>query len=166
MLEIPRLGRKYAMFLLAGLMGASLFLFSVVNSSVSSPFSFLTNPSRASIADSFAHLLFLLSLPAFVGFNAMEYFFQSAFAAALYAFTPEAFPAPVRGSASGMLSTLGRLSSTVAPIAAQSIFNPKSNGVLYMAGGGAMLSALAILTLPCESASLLSLRALGDGTRS
>ncbi|KAL7412195.1 sugar transporter-like protein [Mrakia frigida] len=91
------------------------------------------------------------NLAAFVGFNAMEYFFQSAYAAALYAYTPEAFPAPIRGSACGILSTLGRLSSTVAPIAAQSIFNPASNGVLYMAGGGAFLSAVAIITLPFDT---------------
>jgi hypothetical protein len=37
----------------------------------------------------------------------------SLYAALLYAYTPEAFPAPVRGSASGMLSTLGRIASIV-----------------------------------------------------
>ena len=39
----------------------------------------------------------------------------SLYAALLYAYTPEAFPAPIRGSASGMLSTLGRISGIVSP---------------------------------------------------
>lgn len=47
----------------AGLMGASLFMFSLVN-----------------------------SVAGFVGFNAMEYFFQSLYSALLYAFTPGKHP--------------------------------------------------------------------------
>jgi hypothetical protein len=78
----------------------------------------------------------------------------SLYAALLYAYTPEAFPAPVRGSASGMLSTLGRIASIVshlvwmsmlhatpadprlqvAPIAAGQVYNGSSSpGVLYLA---------------------------------
>lgn len=37
----------------------------------------------------------------------------SLYNALLYAFTPEIFPAPFRGSASGMLSTLGRIAGIV-----------------------------------------------------
>ncbi|CED85516.1 mfs general substrate transporter [Phaffia rhodozyma] len=122
LMEIKWLGRKWAMALGAGLMGASLFLFSAVS-----------------------------SVAGFVGFNLMEYFFQSLYCALLYAFTPEAFPAPYRGTASGIASTLGRLASTVAPFAAGSIFNPRSNGVLYMAGGAAFVSMLSVATLPFET---------------
>ena len=39
--------------------------------------------------------------------------YSSLFNALLYAVTPAAFPAPIRGSASGMLSTLGRISGIV-----------------------------------------------------
>ena len=50
------------------------------------------------------------TIAASVGLNALEYIFQTFYAAVLYAYTPEVFPAPYRASASGMLSTLGRKS--------------------------------------------------------
>ncbi|GAA5909478.1 uncharacterized protein JCM6883_003959 [Sporobolomyces salmoneus] len=122
LMEIPRLGRKWAMCFAAVLMGVSLFLYSVV--------------------DSFA---------GFTGMNLFEYWAQSLYAALLYAATPELFPAPVRGSGSGIASTLGRLSSTVAPIAAGTIFNPRTFSVCYLAGGAAFVSALAIACLPFDT---------------
>ncbi|GAA5988911.1 hypothetical protein JCM5350_007479, partial [Sporobolomyces pararoseus] len=66
-------------------------------------------------------------------------------------YSPTAFPAPVRGSGCGIASTLGRLASTVAPVAAGTIFNPRSFGVCYMAGGAAFVSALAIACLPFDT---------------
>ncbi|GAA6015868.1 hypothetical protein JCM11491_007218 [Sporobolomyces phaffii] len=122
LMEIPRLGRKWAMCLAAILMGVSLVLYSTVN-----------------------------SVAAFVGLNLFEYWAQSLYAALLYAYTPEAFPAQVRGSGSGVASTLGRLSSTVAPIAAGRVFNPRTYGVCYMAAGGSFVSALAIASLPFDT---------------
>ncbi|GJN94743.1 hypothetical protein Rhopal_007835-T1 [Rhodotorula paludigena] len=122
LMEIPKLGRKWAMAFAAGLMGTSLFLFATIN-----------------------------SMTAFTGMNLFEYWAQSLYAALLYAYTPEAFPAPFRGSGSGIASTLGRLASTVAPVAAGTIFNPRENGVLYMAGGAALVSMLAIMCLPYDT---------------
>ncbi|GAA6001454.1 hypothetical protein JCM5350_000050, partial [Sporobolomyces pararoseus] len=97
LMEIPRLGLKWAMCVAAILMGVSLFLYSVVN-----------------------------SFNGFTGLNLLEYWAQSLYAALLYAYSPTAFPAPVRGSGCGIASTLGRLASTVAPVAAGTIFNPRS----------------------------------------
>jgi len=77
--------------------------------------------------------------------------FTVVYAALLYAYTPEAFPAPVRGSGSGIASTLGRLSSTVAPVAAGRVFNPRTFSVCYMAAGGSFVSALAIACLPFDT---------------
>ena len=54
----------------------------------------------------------------------------------LYAYTPELFPAPYRGSASGMASTLGRISGIVTPFAAAPYNTAGSNGILYLAIGG------------------------------
>lgn len=117
-MEVPRLGRKWAMFLAATLMGVSLALYQVVN-----------------------------TIPASIGFNAMEYWFQSLYNALLYAYTPEAFPATFRGSASGMLSTLGRISGIVAPLATQTVYHGgDSPGVLWLGAGGAWVSAIAIGT--------------------
>ncbi|GAA6019701.1 hypothetical protein JCM10207_009234 [Rhodosporidiobolus poonsookiae] len=121
LMELPLLGRRGAMVLSAGLMGASLFLFSTVD-----------------------------SMAAFTGMNLFEYWCQSLYAALLYASTPEYFPAKIRGSGSGTASALGRVASTVAPIAAGTIFNPRSNGVLYLAGGAALVSAVAVGLIPYE----------------
>lgn len=119
--QIPFLGRKWSMFIGAVLMSLSLFLFAVVN----------TNAGR-------------------VGFNAMEYFFQSLFNAILYGWTPEVFPAQFRGSASGFASTLGRITGFIAPQVAAAVLKNDSVGktVLYLAGGGVAISALAVLSLP------------------
>ncbi|GAA5872979.1 hypothetical protein JCM16303_006899 [Sporobolomyces ruberrimus] len=122
LMEIPRLGRKWAMCFAALLMAASLFLYATVD-----------------------------TVAGFVGMNVFEYWAQSLYAALLYAYTPEAFPAPVRGSGSGIASTLGRLSSTVAPIAAGTIYNPRSFSVCYLSGGAAFVSALAVACLPFDT---------------
>lgn len=75
MYGVPRVGRKWAMVVSSALMGISLFLFATVNTEASN-----------------------------IGLNAMEYFFQSMFNAVLYGWTPEAFPAPIRGTACGVAS--------------------------------------------------------------
>lgn len=57
----------------------------------------------------------------------------------------------VRGSACGLTSTLGRLSSIIAPIAVSSVIDQSTNTVLYLAGGGAFVAALALAGLPFET---------------
>ncbi|ORY16955.1 major facilitator superfamily domain-containing protein [Clohesyomyces aquaticus] len=86
----PTLGRKYTMMLSSALMAISIFVFSTVNSAASN-----------------------------IGLNLMEYFFQSMFNAVLYGWTPEAFPAPIRGTACGLASFWGRLFGIVSPLIAQ-----------------------------------------------
>ena len=80
MAYIPRIGRRWAMLLASSAMAAALFSFAAVNSRASN-----------------------------IGLNAMEYFFQSMFNAVLYGWTPEAFPAPVKGHGGGGGEFLGRL---------------------------------------------------------
>ncbi|WVR07599.1 hypothetical protein IAU60_004641 [Kwoniella sp. DSM 27419] len=118
-----RFGMKFIMIIAAALMGVALALYQLVGSRAGN-----------------------------IGFNAMEYWFQSLYAALLYAYTPEAFPAPFRGSASGMLSTLGRIASIVAPIAGGTVYHGSSSpGVLWLGAGGAWVSMLAIASLPYET---------------
>ncbi|KAH7305610.1 major facilitator superfamily domain-containing protein [Rhexocercosporidium sp. MPI-PUGE-AT-0058] len=119
MVYVPRIGRKWAMVFAAALMGISLFLFSTVN-------------TRASK----------------IGFNLMEYFFQSMSNAVLYGWTPEAFPAPIRGTASGVASFWGRLFSIVSPLIAAHLLETSLNGPLYLAGSGAFVCVIAIMFLP------------------
>ncbi|TFK55265.1 MFS general substrate transporter [Heliocybe sulcata] len=111
-IQVPKFGRKWVMTFSATLMGVSLFLFVVISSPAAN-----------------------------VGFNMMEYFFQSMFNAVLYGWTPEAFPSSFRGSACGVASTWGRLASIIAPIIATRLMTTSVNGVLYLAGGAALLSA-------------------------
>lgn len=136
LIEVPRFGRKWSMVLSSALMGVSLFLYATI-----------TTPAAS------------------VGFNAMEYFctyppfrciapllklapqtVQSTFNAVLYGWTPEAFPAAVRGSACGLASFWGRLSSIIAPLIAAHLGS--STGVLYLAGGGVLLCTICALFLP------------------
>jgi cbb3-type cytochrome oxidase subunit 1 len=116
------------MVISSGLMGASIFIFSSVNDEASN-----------------------------IGLNVMEYFFQSMFNAVLYGWTPEAFPAPIRGTACGVASFWGRLFGIVSPLIAAHLYaggGGNINSVLYLAGG---------VTLGCViSVSLLPNKALGS----
>ena len=111
------------MVISSALMAASLFLFAAVNSQASN-----------------------------IGFNMMEYFFQSMFNAILYGWTPEVFPAPVRGTAAGLASFWGRIFGIVSPIIAAYVLaaNPAGNGVLYLAGGAVFICTIAILLMPAS----------------
>jgi MFS family permease len=119
---VPRIGRKWAMVASSLLMALSLFLFAAVNTQASN-----------------------------IGLNAMEYFFQSMFNAVLYGWTPEAFPAPVRGTAAGVASFWGRLFSIWTPLVAAHILERSLNGPLFMAGAGVLVCTVAILFLPSRS---------------
>ncbi|KAL9127488.1 MAG: hypothetical protein Q9217_003644 [Psora testacea] len=122
MYAIPRIGRKWAMVGSSALMGISLFLFATVNTQASN-----------------------------IGLNAMEYFFQSMFNAVLYGWTPEAFPAPIRGTACGVASFWGRLFSIVAPLFAANLLTKSLDAPLYLAGAGVFVCTVAIMFMPAKS---------------
>jgi hypothetical protein len=93
--------------------------------------------------------------------DALQYF-----NAVLYASAPELFDTAYRGSASGMLSCLGRLAGIVAPFAGwldaiplvaqahdligQHYLASSSSGILWLGAGGIWLSALVMVFLPVE----------------
>lgn len=76
------------------------------------------------------------------------YFFQSAFNAVLYGWTPESFPAPIRGTASGMASFWGRVFSIISPLVAARVLETSEDGVLYLAGAGMFACTLVVLVIP------------------
>ena len=121
--KIPQVGRKWGMVISSALMGISIFLFSAVNDAASN-----------------------------IGLSLMEYFFQSMFNAILYGWTPEAFPAPIRGTACGVASFWGRLFGIVSPIIAQHLFGQNGgnnvNAVLYLAGGVTLGCVVTTALLP------------------
>ncbi|KAK3672686.1 hypothetical protein LTR78_007498 [Recurvomyces mirabilis] len=127
MYSVPSVGRKWTMVISSGLMGISMFVFSAVNTEASN-----------------------------IGLNVMEYFFQSMFNAVLYGWTPEVFPAPIRGTACGVASFWGRLFGIIAPLTAQSLLpsgstandGPALNRVLYLAGGITLGCVLTVSLLP------------------
>ncbi|KAE8440922.1 hypothetical protein EG329_006319 [Mollisiaceae sp. DMI_Dod_QoI] len=119
LIQVPHVGRKYAMLISSFLMSLSLFLFAAVNTKASN-----------------------------IGLNTMEYFFQSMFNAILYGWTPEAFPASVRGTASGVASFWGRLFSIFSPLIAAHLLQKSLNGPLFLAGAGVLVCCVAILGLP------------------
>lgn len=86
--------------------------------------------------------------PSYIGINGLVYFFQSMFNAILYGWTPEGFPAPVRGTACGLASFWGRIFSIIAPIAAGHVLARSEDGVLYLAGAGVWIATLAIALMP------------------
>lgn len=122
MYGVPRIGRKWAMVGSSALMGLSLFLFAIVNTEASN-----------------------------IGLNAMEYFFQSMFNAVLYGWTPEAFAAPIRGTAAGLASFWGRLFSIVSPLIAAHLLAKSYNAPLYLAGAGVFICTICIILMPNRS---------------
>jgi hypothetical protein len=91
------------------------------------------------------------------GLFTMEYFFQSMFNAVLYGWTPEAFPAPIRGTACGVASFWGRLFGIVSPLIAQNLYGRTTDGtngsgdinaVLYLAGGVTLGCVITTALLP------------------
>ncbi|KAH8900852.1 MFS general substrate transporter [Thozetella sp. PMI_491] len=127
MYRIRSIGRKYTMILSAAFMGISIFLFSIVD----------TRAKRE-------------------GLFATEYFFQSMFNAVLYGWTPESFPAPVRGTACGIAGFWGRLFGILSPLIAQHLYGRTSgssgqgdaNSVMYLAGGVMLGCVVSTALLP------------------
>ncbi len=72
------------------------------------------------------------------------------FNAVLYASAPELFDTTYRGSATGMLSCLGRLAGIVAPQAGALYLANASSGILWLGAGGIWLSAVVLILLPVE----------------
>ncbi|KAI9890880.1 MAG: hypothetical protein M1814_003519 [Vezdaea aestivalis] len=128
MWQAPRVGRQVTMIISSALMGMSLFLYATITTRASS-----------------------------IGFNVMEYFFQSLFNAVLYGWTPEAFPAPIRGTATGVASFWGRLFGIISPLIAGHLLATGPNNVLYLAGGGVFVCTVAICFLPRSKIGAASL---------
>ncbi|SAM85651.1 related to PHO84-high-affinity inorganic phosphate transporter [Ustilago bromivora] len=126
MIEVPKLGRQWAMVVSSALMAVSFFLFTMVETEAAS-----------------------------IGANAAEYFAQSFFNCILYAFVPEIYPSQVRGTASGLASTLGRLASIVAPLAADALYRDQTEQqakqVLYLAASVTLLCPVALAFLPYDT---------------
>ncbi|KAM5449844.1 hypothetical protein MaudCBS49596_004606 [Microsporum audouinii] len=87
----------------------------------------------------------------------LEAFFQNIMYGVLYAYTPEVFPAPNRGTGTGIASCLNRICGLLAPIVAiyGSSANPKAP--VYASGGLMLAAFVAMALLPIETRGKASL---------
>jgi hypothetical protein len=109
--------RQYVYIYLPGIIGAVLGLFSVQLPLVGRKWSLVFSAAMQGL--SMALYTQVRTTAGYVGLNALEYIMQTYFNAVLYASAPELFDTAYRGSATGMLSCLGRIAGIVAPFAGE-----------------------------------------------
>jgi MFS family permease len=87
----------------------------------------------------------------------LEAFFQNIMYGVLYAYTPEVFPAPSRGTGTGISSCLNRIAGLCAPLVAIYGGSANPNSPIYAAGGLILASFVAMCCLPIETMGKQSL---------
>jgi MFS family permease len=86
-----------------------------------------------------------------LAFTCLEAFFQNVMYGVLYAYTPEVFPAPIRGTGTGMSSFLNRLAGLCAPIVAIQAGGSNPKAPIYASGGLFIAAFFSMLALPIET---------------
>ena len=69
----------------------------------------------------------------------------------LYAYTPEVFPAPYRGTGSGISSFMNRLAGLCAPIVAVNAATGNPKAPIYASAGLILAAGLSMFALPIET---------------
>ncbi|KAL1302210.1 hypothetical protein AAFC00_002638 [Neodothiora populina] len=126
--NIPYFGRKGSMATATAISGIFLFLFTTSTNSGTQ-----------------------------LAFSSLEAFFQNIMYGVLYAFTPEVFPAPNRGTGVGISSFLNRIAGLCAPIVAIHASNASPSAPIYAAGGLFLAAFVAMCLLPLETRGRQSL---------
>lgn len=145
--SLPLVGRKWSLVFSALCQGIAMAMYTQVYNTAGVsllPFPLSSPP--------FLHIKHkpLTNYTQYVGLNALEYVMQTFFNAVLYSSAPELFDTIYRGSATGMLSCVGRLAGIVAPFAGAHYLATSSGGILWLGAGGIWLSALMMVFLPVE----------------
>lgn len=89
--------------------------------------------------------------------SSLEAFFQNIMYGVLYAYTPEVFPAPNRGTGTGIASCLNRICGLCAPIVAVGAGNVNPNAPIYASGGLILAAFVAMCLFPIETRGKQSL---------
>ncbi|RYO92011.1 hypothetical protein DL766_006633 [Monosporascus sp. MC13-8B] len=84
-------------------------------------------------------------------FSSLEALFQNIMYGVLYAYTPEVFPAPNRGTGTGISSFLNRIAGLCAPIVAVQAGAADPLAPIYASGGLFMAAFVAMVLLPIET---------------
>lgn len=85
-----------------------------------------------------------------VGFTCAIAFFQNLVYGLLYSYTPELFPAPVRGTANGLVAVFNRLSGLMAPIIAAYV-GIDNDLPIWISAALFIVAGLVFLILPYET---------------
>ncbi|KAL6407177.1 membrane transporter [Ilyonectria robusta] len=85
-----------------------------------------------------------------LGFTCAIAFFQNLVYGLLYSYTPELFPAPIRGTANGLVAMFNRLSGLMAPIIAAYI-GIDTDMPVWISAALFMVAGLVFLILPYET---------------
>lgn len=86
-----------------------------------------------------------------LAFSSLEAFFQNIMYGVLYAYTPEVFPAPNRGTGTGIASMLNRVAGLCAPIIAANISGANPNAPVFVSGALILMAFVAMVFLPIET---------------
>lgn len=89
--------------------------------------------------------------------TSLEFFFQNIMYGVLYAYTPEVFPAPNRGTGTGISSCLNRLSGLCAPIVGIYASGADPKAPIYASGALMLAAFVAMCFLPIETRGRQSL---------
>lgn len=84
-------------------------------------------------------------------FSCIGAFFQNIMYGVLYAFTPEIFPAPVRGAGTGVASFLNRITGLLAPILAANVPGDSAATPIYISAVLILMAFMGICCIPIET---------------
>lgn len=84
-------------------------------------------------------------------FSCVEAFSQNIMYGVLYAFTPEIFPAPVRGAGTGVASFLNRLTGLMAPVLAATVPGDGATTPIYMSAALILSAFVGMCMIPIET---------------
>lgn len=86
-----------------------------------------------------------------LAFSCAEAFAQNIMYGVLYAFTPELFPAPVRGAGTGVASFLNRATGLLAPVLAATVPGDGTTAPVYLAAGLILAAFGGVCLIPIET---------------
>ncbi|EAQ92476.1 hypothetical protein CHGG_00711 [Chaetomium globosum CBS 148.51] len=144
--------RNYAITSIVGVPGSLLAAYSV---DMKSPFlgrrGTLAISTLVSAVFLFLFVQFGKTPSSQLAFTCVEAFAQNIMYGVLYAFTPEVFPAPVRGAGTGVASFLNRATGLLAPIIAATVPGDGTTTPVYMAAALILAAFVGICMIPIET---------------
>lgn len=144
--------RNYAITSIVGVPGSLLAAYTVDNPS---PFLGRRGTLAGSTLISAIFLFFFVTFGHSPGsqlfFSCVEAFSQNIMYGVLYAFTPEIFPAPVRGAGTGVASFLNRITGLVAPVIAATLPGDGATGPIYLSAALILSAFFGMIMIPIET---------------